>query len=197
MRLNEFKRVVPRETTLNCAFLKPNFEIDFLVNVHGVTLRVNQSAEPAKRVLTLPPKYVSLAQCFNANKENRDGKDSASEQNVAASIRLLGLVDQTLFNWVKADRLGKLKGIDTDVVSAAQMENSRPCAELMRVKMKRDILRTWRLRLATHLARAAGPWHSSGQGPRPEAHAVARHQGQRQAPLQGYDRPPPQPAYRG
>jgi len=50
------------------------------------------------------------------------------------------LVDQTLFNWVKAERLGQLKGVDTKVVSAEQMEISRLRAELARVKMERDIL---------------------------------------------------------
>ena len=39
--------------------------------------------------------------------------------------RSSGLVDQTLFNWVKADRLGQLKGVDTKVISAEQMEISR------------------------------------------------------------------------
>jgi len=50
------------------------------------------------------------------------------------------LVDQTLFNWVKAERLGQLKGVDTKVVSADQMEINRLRAELARVKMERDIL---------------------------------------------------------
>ena len=54
--------------------------------------------------------------------------------------RSSGLVDQTLFNWVKADRLGQLKGVDTKVISAEQMEISRLRVELARVKMERDIL---------------------------------------------------------
>jgi transposase len=45
-----------------------------------------------------------------------------------------------LFYWVKADRQGKLKGADSMVVSAEQMEISRLRAELARVKMERDIL---------------------------------------------------------
>ena len=45
-----------------------------------------------------------------------------------------------LFNWVKAERQGKLKGADSKVVSAEQMEISRLRAELARVKMKHDIL---------------------------------------------------------
>ena len=54
-----------------------------------------------------------------------------------------GLVDhynQTLFNWVKAHRQGKLTGVDSKPVSAEQMEISRLRAELARVKMERDIL---------------------------------------------------------
>ena len=40
----------------------------------------------------------------------------AGGQSVAAVARSLGLVDQTLFNWVKAERLGQLKGVDAKVV---------------------------------------------------------------------------------
>ena len=48
--------------------------------------------------------------------------------------------DQTLFNCVKAQRQGKLKGIDSKPGSAEQMEVSRLRAELARVKMEPDIL---------------------------------------------------------
>ena len=58
----------------------------------------------------------------------------------AAAARTLGLVEQTLFNWVKAQRQGKLTGADSKAVSAEQMEISRLRAELARVKMERDIL---------------------------------------------------------
>jgi transposase len=62
-------------------------------------------------------------------------------QSIAAAARTLGVVDQTLFNWVKAHRQGKLKGADNKLtVSAEQMEISRLRAELARVKMERDIL---------------------------------------------------------
>ena len=61
-------------------------------------------------------------------------------QSTAAVARTLGVVDQTLFNWVKADRKGKLTGAESKVVSAEQMEISRLRAELARVKMERDIL---------------------------------------------------------
>ncbi|OJY97875.1 MAG: transposase [Lysobacterales bacterium 63-13] len=61
-------------------------------------------------------------------------------QSIAAAARMLALVDQTLFNWVKAHREGKLTAADKTVVSAEQMEISRLRAELARVKMERDIL---------------------------------------------------------
>jgi transposase len=64
-----------------------------------------------------------------------------SGQSIAAAARSLGVVDQTLFNWVKASREGKLTGADrASKVSAEQMEISRLRAELARVKMERDIL---------------------------------------------------------
>ena len=63
-----------------------------------------------------------------------------SGQTLAAAARSLGLVDQTLHNWVQAERQGKLKGTEKKAVSAEQMEISRLRAELARVKMERDIL---------------------------------------------------------
>ena len=61
-------------------------------------------------------------------------------QSIAAAARSLGLVDQTLFNWVKAHRGGKLTGVNSKAVSAEKMEISRLRSELARVKMERDIL---------------------------------------------------------
>jgi len=52
----------------------------------------------------------------------------------------LGFVEQTLFNWVKAQRQGRFRSTDSKGVSAEQMEISRLRAKLARVKMKRDIL---------------------------------------------------------
>ena len=62
------------------------------------------------------------------------------EQTIAGASRTLGIVEQTLFNWVKANKQGKLTGADSKPVSAEQMEISRLRAELARVKMERDIL---------------------------------------------------------
>ena len=64
-----------------------------------------------------------------------------SGQSIAAAARSLGVVEQTLYNWVKAQREGRLKGpANSKAVSAEQMEISRLRAELARVKMERDIL---------------------------------------------------------
>jgi transposase len=61
-------------------------------------------------------------------------------QSIAAPVKPLGVVEQTLFNSVKAQREGQLKGADSKVASAEQMEISRLRAEPARVKMERDIL---------------------------------------------------------
>ena len=64
-----------------------------------------------------------------------------ADQSIAEATGTLEVVDQTLYNWVKAQRQGKLQGADSKVkVSAEQMEISRLRAELARVIMERDIL---------------------------------------------------------
>ena len=60
-------------------------------------------------------------------------------QSIAGAARTLGMVDQTLFNWVKARRQGRLTDADSKPVSAKQMEIARLRAELARVKIDRDI----------------------------------------------------------
>jgi transposase len=61
-------------------------------------------------------------------------------QSQSSVAKTLGLVEQTLFNWVKLSRQGQLKGAENKPVSAEQMEIARLRAELARVKMERDIL---------------------------------------------------------
>jgi len=64
-----------------------------------------------------------------------------SGQSIAAAARQLGIAEQTLFNWVKAQREGQFQGIASSrTISAEQMEISRLRAELAQVKMERDIL---------------------------------------------------------
>ena len=64
-----------------------------------------------------------------------------SGQTMAAAARSLGVVEQTLGNWVREHRAGTLKGASRKpTVTAEQMENRRLRAELARVTMERDIL---------------------------------------------------------
>ena len=64
-----------------------------------------------------------------------------SGQSLAAAARSLGVVEQTLSNWVQAHRAGALKAVvGKSAVTAEQMEISRWRAELARVTMERDIL---------------------------------------------------------
>ena len=64
-----------------------------------------------------------------------------SGQSLAAAARNLGIVEQTLGNWVKVHRAGSLTGASNKPeVTAEQMEISRLRAELARVTMERDIL---------------------------------------------------------
>ena len=64
-----------------------------------------------------------------------------SGQSIAATARQLGIAEQSLFNWIKAQREGRLQGVaGSRTVSAEQMEISRLRAELAQVKMERDIL---------------------------------------------------------
>ena len=61
-------------------------------------------------------------------------------QSAAATAKILGISEQTLHNWVKADKDGRLVGAGAKLVSPEQMEIARLRAELARVKMERDIL---------------------------------------------------------
>jgi len=61
-------------------------------------------------------------------------------QSMAATAKILAIAEQTLHNWVRADRDGRLLGAGSKPVSPEQMEIARLRAELARVKMERDIL---------------------------------------------------------
>jgi len=61
-------------------------------------------------------------------------------QSAAVTAKVLGIVEQTLYNWIKLDREGQLTGAGVKPVSPEQMEIARLRAELSRVKMERDIL---------------------------------------------------------
>lgn len=65
----------------------------------------------------------------------------AREVGVGAAGRELGLVEQTLRNWVKAVAAGKLTAPGAKPVTPEQMELSRLRAENARLKMHVDILK--------------------------------------------------------
>ena len=64
----------------------------------------------------------------------------SSGQKVSAAAKALGIVEQMLANWVKAERAGQLRGLSSEQLSAERMEVIRLRAELARVTMERDIL---------------------------------------------------------
>jgi transposase len=60
---------------------------------------------------------------------------------IVGAAKELGLVEQTLRNWVKAAEAGKLVGAVTKLVTSEQMELSRLRAENTRLKMHVEILK--------------------------------------------------------
>ena len=62
-------------------------------------------------------------------------------QSLTATAKVLGVAEQTLHNWIKADKQGQLSGPQSRPVSAEQMEIARLRAENARLKMERDILK--------------------------------------------------------
>lgn len=64
-----------------------------------------------------------------------------SGQSVGAVARELGLVDQTLRNWVKAAERGQLNPPGAKVVTPEQMELSRLRVENARLRMECEILK--------------------------------------------------------
>ena len=64
-----------------------------------------------------------------------------SGQSISAVMKELGLIEQTLRNWVKAADAGKLNKAGGKVVTAEQMELSRLRAENIRLKRENEILK--------------------------------------------------------
>ena len=62
-----------------------------------------------------------------------------SGQSLAVVSATLEIAEQTLYNWVKADKEGKLHGSGSRPVSAEQMELARLRAENARLKMERAV----------------------------------------------------------
>ena len=62
-------------------------------------------------------------------------------QSIAAVAVTLGLADQTLHNWVKPQREGRLGGPGSKAVSAEQMALARLRAELAKTKMELGVIK--------------------------------------------------------
>jgi transposase len=62
-------------------------------------------------------------------------------QAIGALARGLGISDQTVHNWVKAEAEGRLAATTIKPFTAEQAEITRLKAELARVLMERDILK--------------------------------------------------------
>jgi transposase len=65
----------------------------------------------------------------------------AQAVGIGVAARELGLVEQTLRNWVKAAEAGKRVGAGAKLVTPEQMELSRLRAENARLKMHVEILK--------------------------------------------------------
>jgi len=65
----------------------------------------------------------------------------AQAVGIVVAAQELGLVEQTLRNWVKYAAAGKLSGAGTKPVTPEQMELSRLRAENARLKMHVEILK--------------------------------------------------------
>jgi transposase len=61
--------------------------------------------------------------------------------SVGAVAKELGLIEQTLRNWVKAAAAGTLNGAGATVVTPEQMELSRLRTENVRLKRENEILK--------------------------------------------------------
>ena len=70
-----------------------------------------------------------------------EAKRAPKYQCIAASVRELGLIDQTLRNWVKAADAGKLNGAGSKPVTPEQMELTRTRAEVVRLRREVEILK--------------------------------------------------------
>ena len=65
----------------------------------------------------------------------------AQEVGVGVAARELGLVAQTLRNWVKASSAGQLNAPGAKPVTPEQMELSRLRAQVTRLEMENEILK--------------------------------------------------------
>jgi len=82
----------------------------------------------------------STRTCYTLDLKQEPVRHDESGQSIAATARSLGLIGQSLYNWVRAQRQGERKGAGGKLVTAGQKEISRLRFELARVRMECDIL---------------------------------------------------------
>jgi len=70
----------------------------------------------------------------------REAVQRAAAQGMSATARALGLAEQTLRNWIKAEREGRLERAASKSVSAEQMELSRLRAENAKQRMRVQLM---------------------------------------------------------
>jgi transposase len=85
------------------------------------------------RIISIPKQAYTAEFKELAVKRVKDGR------TIVAAAKELGLVEQTLRNWIKAAAAGKLNGAGGKVVSPEEMELPKLRAENSRLKRENDI----------------------------------------------------------
>lgn len=80
-------------------------------------------------------------QAYTSEFKELSVKRVKSGQSISSVAKDLGLIEQTLRNWIKAADAGKLNSAGGKVVTAEQMELSRLRAENIRLKRECEILK--------------------------------------------------------
>ena len=80
-------------------------------------------------------------QAYTAEFKELSVKRVKSGQSIGSVAKDLGLIEQTLRNWIKAADAGKLNSASGKAVTPEQMELSRLRAENIRLKRECEILK--------------------------------------------------------
>lgn len=78
---------------------------------------------------------------YTAEFKEQAVKRAGEVGSIARVAEELGLVEQTLRNWVKASKAGKLNPAGAKQITAEQMELSRLRAQVARLEMENEILK--------------------------------------------------------
>lgn len=103
--------------------------------------------------VTLEAKMIKIPkQEYTAQFKEQAVKRVAEVGSVGRVAEELGLVEQTVRNWVKAAKAGKLNPAGAKAITPEQMELSRLRAENARLKLECDILKNHHARAARSVA---------------------------------------------